>query len=146
MPAKAVPPPKPELPPNQIRVAGKQEHFQGAGIKLAAQLGWEGESENVTVGVRVDDAQNWLTKSLHEQFQAGAFGKPQPEYTATCAHLSIDDPHEQELVDSAFKQAYEAGKGASVETVDKVSLSFSANLILPLTAAAEMAARERKAE
>ena len=130
MPAPAQPPPKPVLPPDKIQVAGRQEHFKEAAIKLAAELGWFGPPDNVTVGIRVEDAQNWLAKVFHEHFQAGAKGEPQPDYKETCVHLGVDDAREQAMVDGAFRLAYEAGKGAEVETVEKVAANFGANLVL----------------
>jgi len=128
MPAPAQPPPKPVLPPNKIQVAGRQEHFKEAAVKLAAELGWFGPPDNVTVGIRVEDAQNWLAKVFHEHFQAGAKGEPQPDYKETCVHLSVDDAREQAMVDGAFRLAYEAGKGADLFEVEKSIASFAANI------------------
>lgn len=141
MPAPAQAPPKPELPPTKVLVAGKQEAFQEKGFTLAAALGWRGEPHFVTVGIRVDDAQNYCTKLLHEQFQAGARGDAQPDYLEACLHLGVDTEVEQDLIDEATSAAYEAGKGADLEVVDRTIASVGASLILPLSKAEESAGK-----
>jgi hypothetical protein len=133
MPAPAKPREKEPLSPNRVELAGKQEHFRETGEKLASDLGWYGEPHFVTVGVTVGDARNWLTKTLHEAFQAGAKGEDKPSYIAACEHLNIDDENERSMVRDAVDAEYEAGKGATVETVDKILAPIGADLQLPLT-------------
>src|SRR6185503_21086697 len=119
MPAPAKPRPKPPLPPNLIEVSGTQEQFLSAGFELAAALGWKGEPTDETNNIDVQDAQNFLVKTMHEVFQAAAKGEDMPSFMAACQHLGIEDAAEQALVEIALKKEYEAGKGAKISLVDK---------------------------
>lgn len=127
---KVAEPPKVELPPNQVQVAGKQEHFQEAGFALAAALGFKGEPHLQTEsGLRVDDAQNFCVKTLHECFQAGAKGEEQIDLAGARAHLGVDDPKEEAAFDAAAAVAYEQGKGAKLDAVEKRVVPMGAALI-----------------
>lgn len=133
MPAPAKPRQKPPLPPNLVQVAGNQEQFQTAGFALAAELGWKGEPTDETNDINVEDAQNFLVKTMHEFFQAGALGQELPDHLPVCAHLGIDDSKELAAVTTALKAQHEAGKQATVTTVEKRVVPVGAKLILPLS-------------
>jgi len=128
MPAPSKPRPKPPVPPNRVDVAGKQEQFQEAGFELAAKLGWNSEPTDATNDINVEDAQNFLVKSLHEFFQAGAKGEELPNHLPVCAHLGIEDANEQKIIETALAKEFEAGKGTKVETVEKTVATVGANL------------------
>ena len=108
MPAKAQPPPKPKTPPKQVHLAGKQEQFDEPASKLAAALGWEGEPNWLANDITVADATNYIRKTMHEHFQAGAKGEDQPDYREACEHLAVDNDAEQAAIDAALKSVYEA--------------------------------------
>lgn len=127
---KVAEPPKVELPPNKVQVAGKQEHFQEAGFALAAALGFEGEPHlQSEAGFRVDDAQNFCVKTLHEHYQAGAKGEEQPSVVDFCEHVGIADDAEAAEALAALTEAYESGKGAAVTTINKTIATVGASLI-----------------
>lgn len=118
MPAQ--PKPRAPTPPTHVEVAGTQEMFEDVGRELAAKLGWTGEEDWEQFEITVADARGYLVKCLHEQYQAAARGEEQPDYKAACEHLAVDTAEEQAAIDKAFKQAFEAGKGATVTLHERV--------------------------
>lgn len=128
---KVAEPPKVETPPNRVQVAGKQEHFQRDGFELAARVGFTGEPHLQTAsGLRVDDAQNFCVKVLHEHYQAGAKGERQPDCSAACGHLGVDDADEMAAIGAALTGAYEAGKGATLTEHDVRTAHMTAGLVM----------------
>lgn len=135
MPAKAQPPPVLKSPPALVQSAGKQEDFHAPAAALAEKLGWVGPDHYVAAEIRVDDARNYITKVMHEHFQAAAKGLPQPDYQEACAHLAVDNADEQAAIDAALKDAYEAGKGAQVDSHPATVGGMSANISVGASAA-----------
>lgn len=135
MPKPAQPPPVPKAPPTLVQSAGKQEDFAAPAAALAEQLGWVGPDHYLANEIRVDDARNYITKVMHEHFQAAAKGLPQPDYKAACEHLAVDNDDEQAAIDEALKVAYEAGKGAQVSSQPATVAGMTANISVGATAA-----------
>jgi hypothetical protein len=128
MPKAAAPKPAPQAPPRPVQSAGNQDDFREEAVKLAADLGWAGDPDWVTNDIRVDDAQNYITKMLHEHFQAGALGQDQPSYLAACEHLAVDNADEQSSIDAALAKAFESGKGATVTSTPATVAGMNANI------------------
>lgn len=130
MPVKVAPPVKPKPPAQIVHVAGKQEDFADVGAALSAQLGWDGPDDHLGNDIAVADARAYLVKTLHEHFQAGAKGEEQPDVALACEHLALDDEADVAMIAAECGRAFEAGKGATVETVEAVAANFGANLVL----------------
>ena len=135
MPKPAQPPPVPKAPPTLVQSAGKQEDFAASAAALAEKRGWFGEDHFVANEIRVDDARNYITKVMHEHFQAAAKGLPQPDYKAACEHLAVDNDDEQAAIDEALKVAFEAGKGAQVSSHPVTVGGLAANITVGASAA-----------
>jgi len=128
MPAPAQPPPKPKTPPALVQSAGKQEDFAAPAAALAEKLGWVGEDHWVANEIRVDDARKYITKVMHEHFQAAAKGLPQPSYLDACKHLAVSNEDEQTAIDDALKGVYESGKGAALKNHPASTGDMNANI------------------
>lgn len=128
MPKAAAPRPAPPTPPRPVQSAGNQDDFRDDAIELAASLGWTGDPDWVANDIRVEDAQNYIAKMLHEHYQAGALGLDQPDYLAACKHLAVDNADEQAAIDGALAKAYEGGKGAKVTTTPATVAGMNANI------------------
>ena len=130
MPVKVAPRPKP-APSNPVKTVGTQQQFQEAGSALAAKLGWKGEPDHEGNGIRVDDAWNFIVKTLHENFIAGALGHDRPNHLAACEHLGLTEQVDFDDVEAATRAAFEEGcKGdAEVVEVEGKTVSTSAALV-----------------
>lgn len=120
-------PPKPPVP-KTVLVAGDQKDFIEPATKVAAALGWSGDPQWEIDGISVRDAVRYLTKVLHEAFQAAARGEPRPDYSAACEHLAVDNDAERSALEGATLAAYEAGKGAPLTEVSTKVGRVGANL------------------
>lgn len=130
MPEIAKPRP-PEVHPEFVHTAGKQEDHFSAAAELAAKLGWKGNDDWVANDIAVVDARNYLAKVLHEHFIHAAKGEELPDHAAACEHLGLTDEGERALVAAALKTAHEAGKGAELTKHKVIAKAFSA---VPMTA------------
>lgn len=128
MPAPAKPKPPPPAPPQPVQSAGKQKHFQEPARLLAEKLGWSGDPDWIANDIRVEDAENFITKVMHEHFQAAAKGLPQPSYLDACEHLAVDNPGEQSAIDKALAAVYELGKGAHVTSHPATTADMQADV------------------
>jgi hypothetical protein len=128
MPQAAKPKPIPQAPPRVVHSAGAPADFAAPAAALAEKLGWSGEPDWVANDITVADARNFITKVMHEHFQAGAKGAAQPDYLAACEHLAVDNAKEQAAIDEALKGAFEAGKGTLVTSHPSTVAGIAANL------------------
>jgi hypothetical protein len=72
--------------------AKRQEHFQDEAVDLAAAYGWAGDPAWVLNGIRVEDAQNFIRKTLHEIHVSHCNDHLNaPDYAAAAAHLGLND-------------------------------------------------------
>ncbi len=126
------PPPK---PPTLVQSAGKQEDFHGPASDLALELGWVDDPDMIANDITFDDARNYIAKTMHEHFQAAAKGLPQPSYLDACKHLAVDNDEEQLAIDEALAAAYEAGKGAALQSHPATTGGMSANIAIGASAA-----------
>jgi hypothetical protein len=134
-------PPEPS-PHGHVQSAGKQEDFFAAGVELAAKLGWSGDDPTMLGNdIAVEDARGFLIKSLHEAFIAGAKSETLTDPHAVCEHLGLEDDADLALVDAALRAALEAGNGVEVTNHPIVHGMVGANLVLPISKAAEDAAK-----
>jgi len=111
-PREPAPPPKSKRP-----ACAPQEAFELPAVHLADALGWNVPEEHAAQGldcvyndIRVEDARNYLRKSLHEAHQAGAKGEPMPSTTELCIHLAVDTPDEERALAKAMLDAHSSGK------------------------------------
>ena len=110
-------PPIPAKPAAAVFSHKEQEHFTDEAIKLAAELGFSGDADNILrfvdeqtgSGIRVEDAQNYLRKILHELHQAALTpGRSAPTADQVCEHLAVTDAdeiaHVAATLEAAFKR------------------------------------------
>jgi hypothetical protein len=135
MPVKVAPPVKPKQPPRIVHIAGKQEDFAELGGALSAQLGWDGPDHHLGNDITVADARAFLVKSLHEQFQAGAKGEPQPDPALVCEHLGLTDDADVAMVAAECGKSFDAGKGAVVLEQEAKVAGIAADLVVTGTTA-----------
>lgn len=129
-------------PHGHVQSAGKQEDFFAAGAELAAKLGWSGDDPTMLGNdIAVEDARGFLIKSLHEAFVAGAKGEALTDSIAVCEHLGLEDGADLALVEAAMSAALESGSGVEVTQHPIVYGVVGANLILPISKAAQDAAK-----
>jgi len=132
MPVKVAPRPK-ESPRNAVKTFGNQQMFQAAGSELASKLGWEGEPDHEGNGIRVEDAWNFIVKTLHENFIAGALGHDLPNHLAACEHLGLTEQVDIGAMEQATRAAFEAGGKGDVEAVEVEGRTVSAGAAMVMT-------------
>lgn len=83
-----------------------QDDLQDLAVGTAAELGWSGEPTWVKNSIRVEDAQVYLRKVLHETHQAALNkGMQAPTAEAVAEHLAITEPSEIEYIAKQLEKA-----------------------------------------